>query len=633
MRRTFQGPLQPASQPHPPCTRKLRAQASTAPGSGATAAGDALQASISFLRSARDRFEPKRAPPCLSVSVEDLAAELSEMNLILGERLGKGRCAESKLAISERNRQRASHAPRGSPDDALVPSSRATVYGATGGARQLTSSSAWQAQPGMTVAVKALVGAVPQEALTGAPARFWLHVCAHAPTTELATESELWSSLEHPRITRVLHASLSPAPLLIMEACEGGTLFAALRRGEPLDVRSIGLDVARALVATHEAGQAHRDVKSANVLLTRASGRLTAKLCDWGSAARLENSLPARPRPQHWSAPLLQLAGGSVPAPQLWVPVGTLLWMSPEMLQPHFEGERAPPGASGATADCFSFAVLLWELLERRLPWVEASQVRRAEVIRVVVKEGKRLPIAPWVHPEVAQLMRQCWAADARKRPTMRQVLERLEALESWGLPPKPVAPAARSAVSPGAAAAKPRSEEEELKLTLSEVEDEEPDKTAPGGGGETLSAPLSAVLAGALAGAESSTTTELLSSELLSALLPFAYEHAVGAELKAELDALVLRLKEAEARVLNLESRRKFDPLAALVLEGKASELLELQAAVRHMRSTAAVKAWAYIAELCAAANQRAQRELAAGRRLQEEAELATASKKRSPH
>jgi hypothetical protein len=66
----------------------------------------------------------------------------------------------------------------------------------------------------------------------------------------------------------------------------------------------------------------------------------------------------------------------------------------------------------------------------------------------------------------------------------MRQVLERLEALESWGLPPKPVAPAARSAVSPGAAAAKPRSEEEELKLTLSEVEDEEPDKTAPGGGG-----------------------------------------------------------------------------------------------------------------------------------------------------
>jgi hypothetical protein len=48
------------------------------------------------------------------------------------------------------------------------------------------------------------------------------------------------------------------------------------------------------------------------------------------------------------------------------VPVGTLLWMSPEMLQPHVEGSPPPAGASGATADVFSFAVLLWELLERR---------------------------------------------------------------------------------------------------------------------------------------------------------------------------------------------------------------------------------------------------------------------------
>jgi hypothetical protein len=75
--------------------------------------------------------------------------------------------------------------------------------------------------------------------------------------------------------------------------------------------------------------------------------------------------------------------------------------MAPEMLDPHVEGAKPPKGASGATADVYSFGVLLWELLERRLPWVEPVKVKRAEVLRVVIKEGKRLPISSWVSKEV----------------------------------------------------------------------------------------------------------------------------------------------------------------------------------------------------------------------------------------
>jgi hypothetical protein len=113
------------------------------------------------------------------------------------------------------------------------------------------------------------------------------------------------------------------------------------------------------------------------------------------------------------------------------------------MLDPHVEGSAPPRGASGATADVYSFGILLWELLERRLPWVEPVKVKRAEVLRVVIKEGKRLPISDWVSKEVraaacacaslpkshasgtvvqlAELLQQCWSADARKRPTMQQ--------------------------------------------------------------------------------------------------------------------------------------------------------------------------------------------------------------------
>ena len=288
------------------------------------------------------------------VSEEQVAAECAALGLVLGERLGKG--------------------------------SRATVFSAVGaplppkGAG--TPDAAWRATPGQTVAVKALLDDVS------------------APTlAELASEADLWGALRHDGIVRLLHASLAPAPLLVLEACEGGTLFAALRRGDPLDVRGIALDVAKALAAVHAAGQAHRDIKSANVLLTRAAGdaRLTAKLCDWGSASLLKDSLPARPLPPTWPSTLF----AGAPPPATWTPVGTLLWMAPEMLDPHVVGAKPPKGASGATADVYSFGILLWELLERRLPWVEPVKVKRAEVLRVIIKEGKRLPISDWVSKEV----------------------------------------------------------------------------------------------------------------------------------------------------------------------------------------------------------------------------------------
>ena len=299
---------------------------------------------------------PEAAPvESVTVSQEQLAAEVAALGLTLGERLGKG--------------------------------SRATVFSAVGAPLPPKAAgkpdAGWRATPGQTVAVKALLDDVSPPTLA-----------------ELASEAELWGSLRHDGIVRMLHASLTPAPLLVLEACEGGTLFAALRRGDPLDVRALALDVASALAAVHAAGQAHRDIKSANVLLTRTPGgdaRLTAKLCDWGSASLLKDSLPARPLPPSWPTTIFPGA----PPPVMWTPVGTLLWMAPEMLDPHVQGAKPPKGASGATADVYSFGILLWELLERRLPWVEPVKVKRAEVLRVVIKEGKRLPISDWVSKEV----------------------------------------------------------------------------------------------------------------------------------------------------------------------------------------------------------------------------------------
>lgn len=106
-----------------------------------------------------------------------------------------------------------------------------------------------------------------------------------------------------------------------------------------------------------------------------------------------------------------------------------------------------------------------------------------------------------------------------------------------------------------------------------------------------------------------------------MSLILPWAYASAVGAPFRKELDGLATKLKAVSERVAQLDERRRFDPLAAVVYDGKAAELAELTAVVQRMRSDAAVKAWARVAALTQDAAEAAAREYAAARRLAEEA------------
>ena len=83
-----------------------------------------------------------------------------------------------------------------------------------------------------------------------------------------------------------LHASTLDA-YIAMEHCDGGDVFSLRGQLAAGEVRSLVHQIASALAHLHARGVAHRDVKSANVLVTRApdgSGRLLAKLADFGSA-------------------------------------------------------------------------------------------------------------------------------------------------------------------------------------------------------------------------------------------------------------------------------------------------------------------------------------------------------------
>ena len=628
------------------CAPVLRAStdnAGDAFAGAAAAAGDAAASALKMLWGSQQEggVPSPAAPLSLSgapvlpvVTDTDLEDEVADLNLKVEDRLGKG--------------------------------SRATVFRCVGGNLRSPPGAAkppWRASPGEVVAVKALVGEVTPDSLA-----------------ELTSEAALWRQLDHPGIVRVYHATLAPVPLLVLEACEEGTLFAALRRPGALDVRPLAVDVASALAAVHAAGQAHRDVKSANVLLTRTGGRLQAKLCDWGSAAPMQSSLPSRPAPPGWPSALFGSSAGPK-APTTWTPVGTALWMAPEMLQPHYQGTAPQPGASGATADVHSFGVLLWEMLERRLPWVEGTKVNRAEVLRVVVKEQRRLPLAPWVHPDLAALITQCWHVDPKQRPSMAQVAQRLQALPAWdtdghldrvaaGKVPVPstsgaaankvpgLGTAMRIAVFGGGGAAAPKAaavaspakqpasrapaapvvaepEDEEERLTLSETVPEVESDGAPKPSAQALAASMAQALAPPADGKKAvpapsgSSTADVL----LSSILPHAYGTVVSAPVKVELDALVVKMKALEVRVAQLEERRRYDPLAAVVGDGKKQELQDITAKVTAMRADAAVKAWAHVNALLAEASASAAKEYAAARRLADESKKAAppAARRRS--
>ncbi|GMF60732.1 unnamed protein product [Phytophthora fragariaefolia] len=155
---------------------------------------------------------------------------------------------------------------------------------------------------------------------------------------ELQREEHVAGALRHENVVAFLgSAAAPPRYCLVFEFLEGGTLAALLRqsRSAPLDVFRLAADMARGMSYLHEHAVVHRDLKSSNVLL---DARGAAKIADFGLSCALELGRAA----------------------DLTAETGTYGWMAPEVI-------RHEPYSS--KADVYSFAVVLWELLARDVPF------------------------------------------------------------------------------------------------------------------------------------------------------------------------------------------------------------------------------------------------------------------------
>ncbi|XP_059079833.1 integrin-linked protein kinase homolog pat-4-like [Tigriopus californicus] len=96
-------------------------------------------------------------------------------------------------------------------------------------------------------------------------------------------------------------------------------------------------------------------------------------------------------------------------------------WMAPEALL------KDPKGINTRAADMWSFAILLWELMSRELPFPELNPM---EAGMRIAMEGLRIEISPGISLHMNKLIRICMNEDPGKRPSFEQVIPILEKMK-----------------------------------------------------------------------------------------------------------------------------------------------------------------------------------------------------------
>jgi len=212
-----------------------------------------------------------------------------------------------------------------------------------------------------------------------------------AARARLLREARSAAALNHPHICTVYEVGEAEGQAYIaMELVDGQPLDTRLAQG-PLPMEQVlryGLQVADALAHAHAHGLVHRDLKSANVVLTTDD---RAKVLDFGLAKRLDESqLDGLTRSQ------ASLTGPGVV-------VGTLAYMAPEQL-------RGQP--ADARSDVWALGVVLYEMATGARPFEGQTGFALSSAI---LKEPPR-PLPAKVPLALRAVIERCLAKEPADR-------------------------------------------------------------------------------------------------------------------------------------------------------------------------------------------------------------------------
>jgi tRNA A-37 threonylcarbamoyl transferase component Bud32 len=211
-------------------------------------------------------------------------------------------------------------------------------------------------------------------------------------------EATIMCSLNHPNVLHVF-GIVTECGWIVMELCEGGTLFDVLRDPDETwldapEMARVAAETATGVAYLHmrDVAIVHGDIKARNVLLTKNHA---VRICDFGMSE-------AKDRSKTMSVAVAESSSSGRAAI-------TVAWSAPELF-------KAQP-KSYAT-DVYALGITLWEIYERREPF---SNKPEAAVVSQVLS-GERPNFTSQTPAAVRELAIACWSKEPKRRPAAAKV-------------------------------------------------------------------------------------------------------------------------------------------------------------------------------------------------------------------
>jgi serine/threonine protein kinase/dienelactone hydrolase len=221
------------------------------------------------------------------------------------------------------------------------------------------------------------------------------HIAANSEERErFKIEAKTAASLNHPNIG-IIHAieEVDDDMFIVMEYIKGQELREIIRGTGPLalsEVIDYATQIAGGLQAAHDENVIHRDIKSANIMITDKG---QVKIMDFG---------------------LAKLQGGAQ-LTKINTTLGTAAYMSPEQAR----GEEADK-----RADIWSFGVVFYEMLTGQLPF--GGEYEQAVIYSILNEEAERISNFRDDVPEtVSKIVASTLAKDMTETPSFTRLMRR----------------------------------------------------------------------------------------------------------------------------------------------------------------------------------------------------------------
>jgi eukaryotic-like serine/threonine-protein kinase len=209
-------------------------------------------------------------------------------------------------------------------------------------------------------------------------------------------EAKAASALDHPNVAHIYEIGESDGTNFIaMQYIEGATLDSYIkdRQIQSNEILDIGIQIADALDVAGSKGITHRDIKSANIMITP---RGQVKVLDFG-LAKVEQKPSSRAE-----ASVMETATGTTPGMIL----GTVQYMSPEQALGKSVDHRS---------DIYSLGVVMYQLATGKLPF--SGSTPSDTLNRILNSQPEAIGRFNYnIDPALENIIRKCMEKDADRR-------------------------------------------------------------------------------------------------------------------------------------------------------------------------------------------------------------------------